>query len=279
MSFQTLPARERIQDAIVSGELDLPLLSGTVSRLLAMSPDEGQDARLVADLIRSDQGLAGRVIARVNAAVDAPVVPVASLRMAVSRLGFRRVRQFALAEACRARVFDAPGFEQRVEGLFEHAITTAAFAQEIARELREDVEEAFFAGLLHDAGEGIVLQRLSDWKLASELDDADVDALLLELHGPAGEVLARRWNLPERIRAVVRHHHDPEHAGPAERLARIVRLADDFSEDRRRGAAVVDPFGYLDHEEVTELALYEDGLTRILGRSEAVSRLVEELRR
>ena len=63
----------------------------------------------------------------------------------------KKIREIALLVACQAKVFRVPGFDQQVRAIFKHCIAAAAFAQEIARMRRWNVEESFLCGLLHDA--------------------------------------------------------------------------------------------------------------------------------
>ncbi len=59
--------------------------------------------------------------------------PITSLQQAVSRLGTRTLREIAIVVACKARAFQVKGHEPLVRAIFEHSLTTALFAREVAR--------------------------------------------------------------------------------------------------------------------------------------------------
>ena len=59
------------------------------------------------------------------------------------------------------------GRERRIKTLWAHSAAAGAWAREIARLRRMNVESAFLIGLMHDIGRPVLLQLVSD--LAREL--------------------------------------------------------------------------------------------------------------
>ena len=55
-------------------------------------------------------------------------------------------------------VFRVPGYEPVLNQLWRHALASGAFAKEIARVRRLNVESAFLCGLLHSVGKPALLQ-------------------------------------------------------------------------------------------------------------------------
>ncbi|MEE9394356.1 MAG: HDOD domain-containing protein [Planctomycetota bacterium] len=269
--------RSELEKRLNQRDIELPLIPETAAAVMKMSADPNCVASELADLIRHDQSLAAQVMRRVNSALDAPMVPIASLQMAVSRLGMAKVRRLAITVACKSRVFDAVGFEDRLSALFRHCLATAGFAQEIARVRRENVEEAFFAGLLHDVGTAVICQTLSDLYGSNFLrvDEAEVDGIIDDLHCDFGEVLLREWNMAEDLGLVARFHHQPELACSAENLARTVHFAQDLAdvvscEETLREVA-------FEHDELAALLLYETDVEQIIGARDSVLNLLETM--
>ncbi len=213
-------------DKIERQELDLPLLPESAARVLSLSATGDWDSRKLADLIRSDQTLAGHVLRVANSPIFMPRSPIVSLRQALARLGLATVRQIVLVIACQTKTFHVKGHERKVRQLFQHSLCVAVFAQELARTGAHDVEEAFLAGLLHDVGRPVLLQQILDLALSRRIDLPEplLDAWIDDLHASVGAALVRSWGLPSRIAdAIGEHHVDGPSAPP---LTALIRLSD-----------------------------------------------------
>lgn len=229
-------ARAALLCRLERGELELPLLPRVAQEVLAETEREDGEPRRLAELIRRDAAMAAHVLRVANSPLYLPPTPIVSLQQAISRLGMAAMRRIALMVACQARVFRVAGYDAAMRSLFQHSLAAAAFAQEIARLRRSNVEEAFLCGLLHDVGRPVILQTLADLGPASAaattvapsaavLDPAAAYALADELHPLVGATLAERWSLPPWLALAVRHHHEPG-AGAASALAATVGAAD-----------------------------------------------------
>jgi putative nucleotidyltransferase with HDIG domain len=214
----------RLRGRVHAGKLALPLLPAVAGEVVALSSDEERcDARALSERIQRDPSLAGNVLKVANSAAFAPDEPIVSLQHAVGRLGLRTLRDIALAVALRGEVFHAGGREAEVRELWEHCAAAAVWAREIARSRRRNVESAFLAGLLHDAGKPLVIEAA----LAIGIEDpATLVRCVQELHEEVGARLVESWELGPRLAGAVAFHHRPERAGEHVELASTVRLAD-----------------------------------------------------
>ena|GEM_PF-142002 len=262
--------RDELVDQFEGGRVVLPLLSESVQRVLSALSDDRTDARALAEIIKRDQAFAGHVLRVVNSPIYASTSPTVSLQQAVSRLGMGRVREVALLISMQARVFAVAGFAVELNAIFRHAIATALFAQEIARSRRRNVEEGFLSGLLHDVGKPVVLQAIVDSKrpAARELraDRAAVWALVDDLHGLAGRVLAAAWSLPDAIGDLIAGHHDVHARTPS---AHVTRLADSLAHFTL-GDGTLDEHDLQSHPDAAELNLYPEDLDAFLARRQAI---------
>src|SRR3954469_17817836 len=220
------PIRAELEAKLAAGTLELPLLPGVAMEVTSAAAKDEVDARVIADLLKRDPALSAHVLRIVNSPVYSPRAQIVSLQQAVARVGAVKIREIALIIACRTGVFKAHGYEQEIDQVFRHSIATALFAQEIARNTRNNVEDAFLCGLLHDVGRPVLLQAL-----AALLREAHAHAdrtPLLELvtlrHELAGSCLARAWNLPETVQTAIRQHHTLERESPTTGV-RITALA------------------------------------------------------
>ena len=74
------------------------------------------------------------------------------------------------------------------------------------------MNEAFFAGLLHDIGKAFLLMAISDLKKNGQMGDTIPQSFIEEVletqHQSIGAQLLKTWNLPEIYCTVAEHHHD-----------------------------------------------------------------------
>jgi len=139
-----------------------------------------------------------------------------------------------LAIAGTAPVFDFfesnGGWELKPEQFRVHALATQQAAALIGREVGwADRDELVVAALLHDIGRLVISRlhpgrktyfdatsRTPEQRIREERDQLGID------HALVGGVLARRWNVPQRIAVAIERHH----AEDAEGLAAIIATAD-----------------------------------------------------
>jgi putative nucleotidyltransferase with HDIG domain len=128
-----------------------------------------------------------------------------------------------------------------MERLWHHSIGTAAVARAIARQAGVDEEDAFLGGLLHDIGKPILIRAVAQllfprtppakrswWQRRpaaptspKTLPDGFLGELFAELHSRTGALVAAKWELPQPLIDLIRHHHDGFSADPLELTVQI----------------------------------------------------------
>jgi putative nucleotidyltransferase with HDIG domain len=139
-----------------------------------------------------------------------------------------------LAIAGTAPSFDffesASGWELKPERFRVHALATQRAADAIGRVVGwVERDELAVAALLHDVGRLVIsrlhpgykvyfdaISRTPEQRLREEREQLGID------HALVGGVLARRWNLPQRIAIAIERHHAEDAGG----LAAMVATAD-----------------------------------------------------
>lgn len=268
--------RAELEQRLHDGKLELPLLPGVAMEVTSAAAREDTDARALAEILKRDAAMAAHVLRVVNSPVYSPRAQIVSLQQAVGRVGSAKIREIAMIIACRAGVFKVKGYEAEVDQVFKHSVATALFAQEIARQTRNNVEEAFLCGLLHDVGRPVLLQALLEatrersgsWSREALL------ALVSELHCRAGAALASAWALPEAVSQAILNHHGPgaEHAASVH----ITALADVLGH-ALLDAPELDASAVQGHVALEKLEIYPDVLAKILSRSQSVRQAAEVL--
>jgi putative nucleotidyltransferase with HDIG domain len=226
---------EKLQQ-LVQTIRDLPALPEVVVRVMRMAEDPRSDAQGIARVIATDQAMAARVLKLANSAFYGLPRRVSTLSEAVVILGFRTIKNLAIA----ASTFELLNREiagywlQRGE-LWRHSLACAIGAQLIARRVGLPVsEEAFVAGLLHDIGKVAIhlfvreqFDQIMERALQDRIPFVEAEQAVLGFnHAMAGGLIAEKWNLPPLLVSVIKYHHQPSSAPEKEPMISVVHLAD-----------------------------------------------------
>jgi HD-like signal output (HDOD) protein len=198
---------------------DLPTLPIVVTQLQKLIANPRSNMSQIAGVIARDQAIAGRVIRLVNSAFYGLRNRVVSIQQAIVVLGLNTVKNLVVGVSV-VKTFgdsDTPSLFDR-ERLWLHAFGCAYGAKLIAGRLRRDEPEDYFlAGLLHDTGILILDQFVHD-RFVEVLRRAVSDGVpylraeeevLGGTHQEVGEYVGARWKLPDGLLHAMRCHHHP----------------------------------------------------------------------
>ena len=153
-----------------------------------------------------------------------------------------------LATAVAAPSFDPLGLgdpsTRDLQRIRSHALATENAMRDICLQIRvEDPAEAAVGALMHDIGRLIIVRlhpdysperefarRTPEQRIKSERERYGID------HALAGGLLARRWDLPNRLAVAIERHHNEN----AEGLAALIGLADQVAHHRAGDAVSLD---------------------------------------
>jgi HD-like signal output (HDOD) protein len=172
----------------------LPLQPLTAVAVLRSADKPELAAATLARLVEVDPALSAMVLRVANAPLFGFGGRVASARQASLLLGTRTVGSLAVG-ATASLVFGtgsatSPEDAKPTDGCWSHAVATACASAVIARLLGVNPEEAFTAGLLHNAA----------WLVPA---DCDTDGAC---DGETSADLLRDWGLPPSLVRAVRAH-------------------------------------------------------------------------
>ena len=214
---------------------ELQSLPENVARILATLDDPNSSAHDVEEALATDPSMSAKVLALVNSAYFGFSSEVGTLARAVPLLGFKTVRQIALATSLLNL---APSIETEngfsvVENNY-HAATSGVLAKLVARHAPRGgyPGEAFTGGLLHDIGKNVLATHLPEGfdKVERRILDDGVDWAVAEqkelhdTHANVGAQLLRRWLFPKNIVEATDFHHRLKDATAP--VASAVHLAD-----------------------------------------------------
>lgn len=219
----------------------LPAMPVIAQKLLALnfSTDEGERQMLV--LIEQDPQITAKIIGLSNSALFAVSRRVATLRDAIMLLGIKRVRTVSAGIAIMSLMAKSSAGRLSMQDLWLHSFGVAfgmlAIARAMPQALRPQDDHTFLAGLLHDIGylalahlDPATSDRLHNALAADPQRPAlEIERQMLPVcHDELGAELARHWNLPDEIIAILRYHHlpDEDHAMKTHPLVRMVSVVE-----------------------------------------------------
>jgi putative nucleotidyltransferase with HDIG domain len=227
-SKSVLAPGSRLADAFEAVER-FPVLIESRERVIRAATAETVRVNELVEAVESDVALTIAVLRFANRS-GAPPGGVAGVPEAIDVLKPSGV----LAIAGTAPIFDFfepnGSWELKPERFRIHALATQRAAGEIGRVVGwAERNELAVAALLHDVGRLVIsrlhpgsktffdtISRTPEQRVRDERDQLGID------HALVGGVLARRWNVPQRIAVAIERHHAEE----AEGLAAMVSVAD-----------------------------------------------------
>jgi putative nucleotidyltransferase with HDIG domain len=200
-------------------------LPDVAAEALALCTNATADANVMERTLSRDPFISAQVISIANSAMFAPRMPIHGVRDAVVRIGLDAVRDVVLMVVTNSTMYRVRGFEARVELLRRRTLASAAAARLLAKELRVESEYGFLAGLLHDIGELVLLERcvqegiLTPALLDDPVEGPPVRERLDFHHTRVGGALCRAWKLPPGVIEAAEYHHDYKAADGKTRFA------------------------------------------------------------
>jgi HD-like signal output (HDOD) protein len=186
----------------------LPSLSPVAIKLVELAADDTCSVPDLAKLIEKDPSLTVRLLSLANNAFYRALEPARTLRQAIVKIGFHRLRIMALSLSLRDTFPMGKVGSMDYEKFWRISLYRALIAKSLAKELKKcDPDEAFVGGLILEIGFLIFFQlflqgnndslclkmdRL-DELLRSEKEQFGVD------HRAIGAAALRHWNFPENI--------------------------------------------------------------------------------
>lgn len=220
----------------------LPTMPVMAQKILSLPLDTPDGESHLLQLISQDPQISARIIGLANSPLFGTAHKIASIPDAAMILGITRVKSVAVGIAVMSALNRRPNGKLNIEHLWMHslgiALAMCALAHGMPSGSRPLDDEIFFAGLLHDIG-FMVLNHIdpasSDLlqiRLTTDVGRpiGEIEAELLEIgHGELGAELARHWDLPDDIVAVLLHHHDSPTeiaAGTGRTVSSLLNLAE-----------------------------------------------------
>lgn len=198
----------------------LPTLPDLYLRLVERMQDPECSIEDIGKIVAQDIGMTARILKLVNSAYFGLRRRVSTPQEAVNYMGMDTVKALVLSINAFAQYEGAQLGGITLESLWNHSLVTAGYAKTIAREAgagNRAVDEAFVAGMLHDAGKlALAANFAEEYEQVIELKkEEEIDTLAAEekvfgmAHPDVGGHLLGFWGLPTAVVDAVSWHHDP----------------------------------------------------------------------
>jgi putative nucleotidyltransferase with HDIG domain len=207
-------------------------LPDVAAEAMEMCGRVGSDAIKMERTLTRDPFISAQVVSIANSAMFAPRMPILSVRDAVVRIGLDAVRDVVVMVVANSTMFRVRGLERQVDVFRRRMVASASSARLLAQAVRAESEYGFLAGLLHDVGELVLLERCAQDGLitAATWDDPSEGTLVRERiqahHTAVGAALCRSWKLPTGVVDAAQFHHDYRSGGKSHLAAHLVAASD-----------------------------------------------------
>lgn len=219
----------------------LPAMPVIAQKLLALHINTDEDEREMLMLIEQDPQISAKIIGLSNSSIISSTRKSTSVKEAAVLLGMNRVKSVAISIAIMSLSTKVTTGKFQIQDLWLHSFGIAFAMIDIARampaKIRPKDDQVFLAGILHDIG--YLALAFLDPKRSDDLHarlSAESDSPVLSVeqemlgicHDELGAELARHWNLPDEIIAVLRYHHTPDaiEAAAGQPIVHMINLAE-----------------------------------------------------
>ncbi|MFY9399412.1 MAG: HDOD domain-containing protein [Desulfomonilia bacterium] len=188
----------------------LEAISPMITELSARLDDPDINPKDISRLIITDQGLTSFILKQVNSPYYGLVQKVDNIFNAIVILGYNEIYRIVMEERA-ARIGIKPSRQEWVHANLTSTI--AAYLSSTSRSSGVRGGTMVTLGMLHDIARTILEQALPKpengfsedprERLRQEIEHYDID------HASLGGVLAKRWQMPERLSNAIYRHHWP----------------------------------------------------------------------
>lgn len=207
-----------VRDAIINvvGPRAIPVMPGAAQKAFALASNPKAEARDFVEVIEVDEALAARVIKIANSVYFDRGNKSSTIEEAVVVIGLNELRNLLNANAL-SDIF--PCSHPARSQLWAHDIAVALVSKQLAKRfLPRQEDAAFLAGLMHDIGKLLLLQRstLSYEKVLKSVEQNGIDFKDAEVqefpfdHCEVGHLIGERWNFSADLIEAISNHHDQQ---------------------------------------------------------------------
>ncbi len=277
---------EALKRKILRNVMDLPPMPQTVLRAREIMDDPNSDFKQLADLLKTDQAIAAKILRLANSPYYGQSGKVSSIQRASVVLGHKTIGELITmggASSLLSKRLDGYGLD--AGELWKHSIAVAFGSRSIAKRNEPELaNDAFTSGLIHDSGK-LILDRyvaerwdlFEDYMAEGQHTFLDAEKEILELdHAEAASEVCKVWNIPKPLIVAIRYHHHPS-GSQGSKLAYIVHVADAIAMMTGLGLGIDGTLYQIEDSALEFLGLQEEDLNGIMSEVlEAAQKISEQ---
>ena len=229
------PSGMTLKYGILRSMSDLPAMPHLVNKAREVISKPDSNLKDLVKIIEVEQSISARVLKLANSTYYGLSGRVSSVRQASVLLGYKTLGEvITVAGISNIIGKTLDGYHLDSGDLWRHSMAVAVGSRLIAGKRRPELcNDAFFAGLMHDAGKLVlnshVYERKEDFVLFMQdgqetFLNAEREILGLD-HSEIAAEFCQKWNIPEEQSLAIKYHHYPSQS-EGSYLAYILHMAD-----------------------------------------------------
>jgi HD-like signal output (HDOD) protein len=252
---------------------DLPPMPQIVIKAREVMADPSAGINDLVNLFEKDQSIVTKVLRLGNSAYYGVSGKVTTVKHAAVLLGLKTLSEvITMAGISNIMGRELKGYGLDSGDLWRHSLAVGFGAQFLADRVKpSQSNDAFVAGLIHDAGKIVLDEYIIERKDEVEVFLADgehtffnAEKTLLGLdHAEIAGNICKKWVIPESITKAIRWHHRPSHSD-ANEMALFLHVADYFAKMSGMGTGINDLTYQMEEQAFESLGFQEDELDNLL---------------
>jgi len=195
---------------------NMPMLPKVVQEVMQLLNADDVDVGTLVDKINHDQVLSAKILRMSNSAYFGRSGKVSTIEEAISLIGLGKLNTLVVASGVTSAFTEVPNLD--LKRFWQHSLTTASVARQLATKLKMEADTAYIAGLMHTIGQlpihmvfpkaGADIEQACKGRNVLERHEVEHTILGTD-HNLVGEKMAKHWHFPEEISRVIRYYTDP----------------------------------------------------------------------
>jgi len=258
-----------LKNAILQTMEDLPPNLQTVLKAKKTLANEDADFEALKRVLETDQSMVAKILKIANSSYYGMSGKISSLKHAITMLGLKTLCQ-VITLAGTGNFLNQPlkGYNFTEKEVRDHSLAVGFGSRSLAALVSPAAEEdAFIAGLLHDAGKIMLSPYVAEHQLSLKAGAqnaiCDLEKRVLECdHTEIAADVFSQWRFPDSVVDAIRFHHAPDQSGGTE-LAYILNAADTLAKVKQDDVAIYEIDSVLEDNVSDFLGLEQEDVAAI----------------
>ena len=259
----------------------------TVFKVREIIADPKSSFKELSEILETDQAMAARVLKIANSAYYGLSGKISSIQHASVVLGHKTLGEIMTMAGTSGLLGNRlKGYGLEAGDLWRHSLGVAFGSKIIATKKNPPLaNDAFAAGLIHDAGKLILDRHILERKEAFEEFMADGQQSFLNAekqilgfdHSEIASEVCKSWRVPQTLTIPIRYHHYPSQS-KGDTLAYIVHMADAIAMMTGLGLGIDGLLYQMDDKAAEFLGLQQQDVSNIMDEVvESVENIAEQM--